>query len=88
MTLQERILVLIKEEIAKDPENRGYAGKTDLEITTLLNSPYYVQTITETLKTSRISSILAGVPNTENVVAEKDVLDSKTAKSLDELGVV
>jgi hypothetical protein len=88
MTLQERILALIKEEIAKDPENRGYAGKTDLEITTLLNSPYYVQTITETLKTSRISSILAGVPNTENVVAEKDVLDSKTAKSLDELGVV
>jgi hypothetical protein len=88
MTLQERILALIKEEIAKDPENRGYAGKTDLEITTLLNSPYYVQTITETLKTSRISSILAGVPNTENVVAEKDVLDSKTVKSLDELGVV
>ena len=88
MTLTERILAIIKDEIAKDPEGRGYAGKTDAEIMTLLNEPYTVQTVVDTVKTARISAILAGVPNTENVVAEKDVLDSKTAKTIDELGII
>ena len=77
MAINDKIMELMKEEISKDPEKRGYAGKTDEEVQALLNEAYVKQIVTEVIQTPRISAILAGIPNTENVIDTKDVTDSK-----------
>lgn len=38
----EEVRRRIKKEIADDPTGRGYAGKTDAQITVLMNEPYLV----------------------------------------------
>ena len=77
MSLSETVLLKIKEEIATDPENRGYAGKTDLEIMNLLNNPYTVNVIIQELRPARINKILSGISQTPNIVDSTDVNEAK-----------
>ena len=77
MGIMDIIAQKIKEEIVKDPENVGYAGKTDDEITIMLNSPVKRVVITEVQEQPPINRILSGIPETPNVVEAKDVIAAK-----------
>lgn len=77
MSITDKIMELVKNEIALDPEGRGYAGKTDDEIQKLLNDAYAKSTVVETQMTPRISAILAGIPNTENTISKEEVISAK-----------
>lgn len=77
MAVQDTIIQKIKEELANDPNSMGYAGKTDQEITDLLNNPVYKQRIVIDTETAPIARILSGVANAPNIVALQDVVDAK-----------
>lgn len=55
------LVTAIKNEITNDPQEIGYAGKTDAEIVTLLNTPQKVVTVTESFLPPPISRILSGM---------------------------
>ena len=69
----------IKEEIDSDPENRGYAGKTNEEIVELLNNPYFITetTVQQIQKPPRIAIILSGIADLPNAISIEDVINSQ-----------
>lgn len=77
MALQAEVLTKIKEEITNDPENMGYAGKTDAEIKDLLNSSYEKDVVVTTKMPARIHEIVIGIADTPNIIAESDVTAAK-----------
>ena len=79
MALRSQVLAIIKAEITNDPENRGYAGKTNAQIALLLNEPYTVDTIVKVQRAARINVILNQIADTANIVADTDVTDAKAA---------
>lgn len=64
-------LQAIKDEITNDPMNLGYKGKSDKEITDLLNNPYFILVPQE--QTSRIAQIINQIPFTPNAANELHV---------------
>jgi len=77
MSLQDEINTRIKEEIDKDPDSVGYAGKTDAEIMELLNSPVRKERVVVDSYPPPINKILSGLALAPNVVAETDIVASK-----------
>lgn len=77
MSLQDEINRRIKEEIEKDPEGIGYAGKTDEEIQILLNTPVLKTRVVEEQSAPPISRILSGLESAPNIVASTDVASAK-----------
>ena len=77
MSLQDIINAKIKEEIEKDPQGVGYAGKSDKEIMDLLNNPVIKTRVVEDIQTARINVILSGIANTPNVINETDIVSAK-----------
>lgn len=77
MSLKNTVLEKIKDEIQNDPENRGYASKTDEEIKELLNNPYEVDVVIKEKKTARINIILLRIAETPNVVTLVDLTDAQ-----------
>ena len=62
------ILLKIGDELLQDPMKRGYSGKTNAEIVTLLNSPYTKNRTEKDQYNARISTILLGIENAPNLV--------------------
>lgn len=77
MSLIDQINRLIKEEIENDPERIGYAGKSDEEITALLNEPQRKQVISEEVLPSPMSRILKGISGAPNSISSEEVSDAK-----------
>ena len=77
MALKDEIYKCIKEEIVKDPEGVGYAGKTVAEILQLLNNPVKKQRIVEDTFPAPINRILTGLPDTPNIITLQDVVDAQ-----------
>lgn len=73
----DELMRRIKAELNTDPTGRGYAGKTDAEITAMLNEPYEVEVVRTELRPARINQILLGVANTPNVIKTADVTEAK-----------
>src|SRR5262245_63950254 len=66
MAVSNEALRKIKAEILNDPQNIGYAGKTDQQVADLLNAPQIVslnQQITMPCPLNRVLSGVAGQPN-------------------------
>lgn len=85
MELEQIIACKIKEEIEKDPMGVGYSGKSDEEVTVLLNSPVRKQRIVEDASPSPMNRILSGIALAPNMAKVKNVLDSKIMKAEDVL---
>lgn len=79
MALRDEILKKIKEEIINDPEGVGYAGKTDDEITVLLNNSLVRKITVDQVFPSPMNRILSGVSDTPNIVVKQDVTDAKNS---------
>ena len=79
MGILDIVIQKIKEEISTDPLNIGYAGKSDEEITLLLNSPVKRIVTTEEQDQPPVNRILSGVAEAANQVTIDDV---KSATSL------
>jgi hypothetical protein len=78
MSLQDTIYALIKDEIAKDPQKIGYAGKTDDEIAVLLNTnPVRISSMAN-IDVPPISRILQGVPMAPNLVTKDEVISAQS----------
>lgn len=77
MPLQDTILRAIRQEISEDPERRGYDGKSDDEILSLLNESYEVDVIVKQPRPSRMNVILAGIAETPNAADRQDVIEAK-----------
>ena len=77
MSLQDEIYKRIKDEIEKDPQNIGYAGKTDDEIKILLNTSVVRQKIVEEVLQSPMNRIMAGLAHVANVITTTEVTDAK-----------
>src|ERR1043166_8978550 len=80
MSVTDTLLSAIKYEIDNDPMNVGYDGKSDEEITDLLNNPQYVTVETQVLQPARINQILIGIADTPNAIESSDVVASQDAK--------
>lgn len=80
MSLLKPILAAIKEEIAKDPEGLGYAGKTDQEVLDLLNKPYTKTETVEMTMPPRITQLLHQVPFAANSLDIIDLTEAKKEK--------
>lgn len=77
MAFSKEVMKKIKEEIANDPYNVGYAGKTDAEITALLNNPVLRQKTVEYFDQAPISRIFNGIADLPNIIDPTDVSNSK-----------
>lgn len=77
MDLTLDMLRKIKEEIANDPDNLGYSGKTDKEIAIILNSSIFKERVVVDAHPSPLNRILRGVAEGPNVVTETDVAQAK-----------
>lgn len=60
----------VVDEITKDPENMGYAGKTPQEIADLINRPYQVTIASQEVKSARMAQLIRDV--LENSVIGED----------------
>ena len=76
MNIQDEIMKRVKEEIENDPRHLGYAGKTQEQQMSLLNSAYFIVVSSEILQAPPITQILAGIESTPNAVDTKLVGDS------------
>ena len=77
MSLTKTMLLKIKEEIEKDPEGLGYAGKTNVQIALILNSNIIKQRMVEDYYPSPINVILAGIGSSPNTVDATDIAQAK-----------
>lgn len=77
MALQDIIAQAIADEIANDPSNVGYAGHTDDEISTMLNSGIPRSATNYWSEQTPISRILNGVGYAPNICASTDVTAAK-----------
>ncbi|GEM_PF-4687337 len=77
MKLVDEIMQRIKDEVSDDPAGRGYDGKTDSEIMSLLNEPYEVELIVKEIRPARIHEILIGIASSPNVIKVEDVVSVK-----------
>jgi hypothetical protein len=73
MSLQDVIAKLIKQEIENDPMEVGYKGKTDDEITVMLNSGVARSVTNYFTEQTPISRILSGVGYAPNVCEKSDI---------------
>jgi len=78
MSLQDTIAKLIKEEIEKDPMEVGYKGKTDEEITIMLNSGVARSVTNYYTEQTPISRVLNGIGYAPNTCEVKDVISAKS----------
>ena len=76
----------VKEEIDKDPEGVGYAGKTDAEIAALLNSNVVKIRQVEDIQTSPMNRILAGLGSAPNTVTDAEVAVAKQVLAVEKAG--
>jgi hypothetical protein len=83
MSIQDEIYKKIKEEIANDPFNVGYAGKTDAEIQQLLNNPVPRQKVIDYFDQAPMNRILSGIKDAPNIVSSTDVTAAKLSVSSD-----
>jgi hypothetical protein len=67
-------LAVLQDEINTDPAGRGYAGKTDRQVATLLNETYDASVPVESRHFPRVAAVLAGLPYVPNAVTEADVV--------------
>lgn len=67
----------MKIEIETDPDGVGYAGKTDEEISVLLNEPVRKQRIVEDVSPAPINRILSGLAEAPNYVSKEEVSSAK-----------
>lgn len=74
---ETKLAVKIKEELVNDPEKRGYEGKTDAEVETLLSEDYSVTVTTKTPQPSRINQLFVGIADAPNVITPEDVAAAK-----------
>lgn len=63
----------IRDEIEKDPEKRGYSGKTNQQIANLLNKPYYKDVVIQQEYPPRLYTILYTIPSVPNIVIASDI---------------
>jgi hypothetical protein len=75
--ITDLILQKIKEEIEKDPEGIGYAGKTDDEIMILLNTSVRKDRIVTDGYPPPINRILTAIADAPNVVTKEEVTTAK-----------
>jgi hypothetical protein len=73
MGLITQLKLLVKAEIQNDPDNRGYAGKTNAEIMAILNAPYTVQQTVDVFKVAPINRIFEQIAHAPNAIDEADV---------------
>ena len=77
MSIEEDILKKIKEEIEKDPQNIGYAGKTDAEIATLLSSSVFKERVVVDAQPSPLNRILVGIADSPNIISDAEITQAK-----------
>jgi hypothetical protein len=80
MSVQDEINKRIAEEIANDPDGVGYEGKTDEEVTVLLNTPVQKERIVIDSSPAPINRVLSGLAFAPNVVEAKDVVSAKAVQ--------
>ena len=76
--ITDEILKKIKEEIAADPQELGYLGKTDDEVAKLLSDTVYKSRVVIDASPSPLNRILDNIKDSPNVVTKEDVSASKT----------
>jgi hypothetical protein len=80
MGLADDIMSKIKEEIEKDPQSIGYAGKTDEEIATLLSSSVFKERVVIDAQPSPLNRILVGFADGPNIVSNVEITEAKAIK--------
>jgi hypothetical protein len=78
MAITDLILEKIKEEIDKDPQKLGYAGKTDEEIATILSSNVIRQVTTTEVGQPPLNRILSNISEGPNIISKEEVLTAKS----------
>lgn len=78
MALRDIILAKIKEEITNDPEGVGYVMMSNAEKLAAINNAVRKNRIVEDVYPAPINRILAGIPETPNMVALQDLVDALT----------
>lgn len=76
MALRDTILAKIKEEITNDPNGVGYAGMTPAQKLAALNNATRKNRTVEDVSAPPINRILAGIPQTPNIVDLTDLTDA------------
>lgn len=71
------MLKKIKAEIVNDPDNIGYAGKTNAEIATLLSSSRFISRTVIDAHPSPLNKILRGVADGVNIISDTEVAQAK-----------
>lgn len=77
MKFYDEVMKRLKQEIADDPAGMGYAGKTDTEIATLMNSDYQRQRTVTDSHPPRVTQVLAGIEGTPNIIEAVDIANAK-----------
>ena len=77
MGLTTDMLKKIKEEILSDPDNMGYAGKTDIQIANLLSSSPIKSYTNYEVCISPLNKILANLSNSPNIISSTEVSQAK-----------
>src|SRR5262245_9157613 len=79
MAVSNEALRKIKAEILNDPQNIGYAGKTDQQVADLLNAPQVVDVVQQQIKPAPINRVLSGVANEPNICDAADVAAARSS---------
>ena len=77
MSIQDTIYQRIKEEITLDPQNVGYAGKTDEEILSLLRSQVVKQEVVERVYPQPLLRIIDAIAYGPNDLTIEDITNAK-----------
>lgn len=78
MSVYDKILQGIKDEVTQDKKGLGYSGKTAAQIVIMLNNTYAKVVSSEVLMSPPINQILSGIENAPNAV-DKTLLNAALA---------
>ncbi len=77
MSIYDKILQKVKDEISKDPRKLGYNGKTVKEQLNILNTTYAIVVSSEVVMPCPANQILAGIESAPNAIDETLITAAK-----------